>query len=72
MGHGPSSNSLPSDYSPLYHSSAVLPHGRVIIEGGEYQFFVPIWTNLGAIYDTLANFPRFAPSKMTLEVELVQ
>lgn len=27
--------SLPSGYSPLYHSSAVLPDGRVIIEGGE-------------------------------------
>lgn len=47
--------SLPSNYSPLYHASAVLPDGRVIIEGGEYNFFVPVWTNLGAIYDPLAN-----------------
>ena len=30
--------SLPDGYSPLYHSSAVLPDGRVIIEGGEYNF----------------------------------
>jgi len=30
--------SLPDDYSPLYHASAVLPDGRVIIEGGEYNF----------------------------------
>ena len=48
--------SLPSGYAPLYHSSAVLPDGRVIIEGGEYNFyqglyFVPIWTAEGAIYD---------------------
>jgi hypothetical protein len=28
--------SLPATYSPLYHSSAVLPDGRLIIEGGEY------------------------------------
>jgi hypothetical protein len=46
---------LPADYSPLYHSSAVLPDGRVIIEGGEYNFFNPDWTALGAIYDPLAN-----------------
>ncbi len=42
---------LPAGYSPLYHSSAVLADGRVIIEGGEYNFFNPVWTNLGAIYD---------------------
>jgi hypothetical protein len=47
--------SLPSGYSPLYHSSAVLTDGRVIIEGGEYNFLNPVWTNKGAIYDPLAN-----------------
>src|SRR5215467_11101333 len=47
--------SLPAGYSPLYHSSAVLPDGRLIIEGGEYNFLVPAWTNQGAIYDPLAN-----------------
>jgi hypothetical protein len=47
--------SLPSGYSPLYHSSAVLPDGRVIIEGGEYNFLTAVWTNLGAIYDPIAN-----------------
>ena len=41
--------STPSGQSPLYHSSAVLPDGRVMIEGGEYNFLVPAWTNLGAI-----------------------
>jgi hypothetical protein len=53
--------SLPPGYSPLYHSSAVLPDGRVIIMGGEYNvvdgvYFTPIWTAQGAIYDPVANF----------------
>ena len=43
------------DYSPLYHSSAVLPDGRVIIMGAEYNFFNLVWTNLGAIYDPVSN-----------------
>lgn len=52
--------SLPATYAPLYHSSAVLPDGRVIIMGGEYNYyqgvyFVPIWTAEGAIYDPLAD-----------------
>jgi hypothetical protein len=47
--------STPAGYSPLYHSSAVLPDGRVIIEGGEYNFLNPAWTPLGAIYDPVAN-----------------
>ncbi|MGZ4788813.1 MAG: hypothetical protein ACXVZX_09860, partial [Terriglobales bacterium] len=47
--------SLPSEYSPLYHSSAVLPDGRFIIEGGEYNFLKPAWTDLGAIYDPVAD-----------------
>ena len=51
--------SLPDGYSPLYHASAVLPDGRVIIEGGEYNFsngvFHAIWTDQGAIYDPVAN-----------------
>jgi len=46
---------LPPGYSPLYHSSAVLPDGRLIIEGGEYNFFLAGWTNMGAIYDPVAN-----------------
>jgi len=46
---------LPPGYAPLYHSSAVLPDGRVIIEGGEYNFFRAVWTNKGAIYDPVAN-----------------
>jgi hypothetical protein len=46
---------LPSDYSPLYHSTAVLPDGRVIIEGGEYNLLPPRWTNKGALYDPVAD-----------------
>jgi hypothetical protein len=46
-------------YGPLYHSSAVLPDGRLIIEGGEYvcddSGCDPVWTNQGAIYDPVAN-----------------
>jgi len=50
--------SLPSGYGPLYFASAVLPDGRVIMEGGEYNESCPgteTWTSLGAIYDPVAN-----------------
>jgi hypothetical protein len=47
--------STPADYSPLYHASAVLPDGRVIIEGGEYNFLQAVWTPQGAIYDPQAD-----------------
>lgn len=47
--------SLPSGYSPLYFTSAVLVDGRVLVEGGEYNFFNPTWTTLGAIYDPATN-----------------
>jgi hypothetical protein len=52
-------------YNPLYHSTEVLPDGRMVIEGGEYLCINygnpttaacnPVWTNLGAIYDPVAN-----------------
>lgn len=53
--------SLPATYSPLYHSTAILPDGRLIIEGGEYLLnadqtdLVPSWTAKGAIYDPVAD-----------------
>jgi hypothetical protein len=47
--------SLPAGYSPLYYASAVLPDGRVIVEGGEYNFFIPGNNTLGAIYDPTTN-----------------
>jgi len=36
--------SLPDGYGPLYFASAVLPDGRVIVEGGEYNFCQAVWT----------------------------
>jgi hypothetical protein len=47
--------SLPAGYSPLYYASGVLKDGRVIVMGGEYNFFNPVWTTLGAIYNPLTN-----------------
>ena len=52
--------SLPSGYAPLYFGSAVLPDGRVMMMGGEYNSSTPgncqaVWTNLGAIYDPTTN-----------------
>ncbi len=47
--------SLPSDYGPRFFASAVLTDGRVVIFGGEYNFFAGVWTNLGAIYDPATN-----------------
>jgi hypothetical protein len=52
-------------YNPLYHSTQVLPDGRMVIEGGEYlctgfgdpttATCNPVWTNLGAIYDPVSD-----------------
>ncbi len=51
--------SLPSGYAPLYFGSVVLPDGRVVIEGGEYNCASgscnAVWTNQGALYDPLKN-----------------
>jgi hypothetical protein len=49
--------SLPSGYVPRFFGSAVLSDGRVIAEGGEYNIDCSqeVWTNLGAIYDPVAN-----------------
>ena len=46
---------MPAGYSPLYFGSAVLPDGRMTVIGGEYNNLQPVWTNLGAIYDPVAN-----------------
>lgn len=43
--------SLQSGYSPSAASSQVLGDGRVLFEGGEYNFGQFTLTNLGAIYD---------------------
>ena len=47
--------SMSSDYGPLYFASAVLSDGRVLVEGGEYNFLVGAETNKGAIYDPITN-----------------
>ncbi len=47
--------SLSSDYGPLFFASAVLPDGRVIVEGGENNFCCRTFTNKGAIYDPQLN-----------------
>ncbi len=47
--------SMQSSYGPLYFASAVLPDGRVIVEGGEYNFGAQDETNMGAIYDPTKN-----------------
>ncbi len=47
--------SMPNGYDPLYFSSAILPNGRLLIEGGEYLGGTPTWTNEGAIYNPVTN-----------------
>ncbi len=47
--------SMSSSYGPLYFASAVLPDGRVIVEGGEYNFLIGVETNQGAIYNPVTN-----------------
>jgi hypothetical protein len=44
-------------YGPLFFGSVVLPDGRYIVEGGEYNNNCPngCWTNMGAIYDPVKN-----------------
>ncbi len=46
---------MPSGYGPLYYASAVLPDGRLIVNGGEYNNGSSVWTTLGAIYDPIAD-----------------
>ena len=47
--------SLPAGYSPYAFSGAVLADGRVIVQGGEYNFDVFAFTNKGYVYDPQAN-----------------
>jgi hypothetical protein len=47
--------SMPGNYAPLYFGSAVLPDGRMIVEGGEYLGNKAAWTNKGAIYNPVTN-----------------
>jgi hypothetical protein len=47
--------SMPNGYPPHAYASAVLPDGRLAVEGGEQLDRVSVWSNLGAIYDPVAN-----------------
>jgi hypothetical protein len=44
-------------YRPLYFASAVLPDGRVVVVGGEYNPVgsPAVWTNIGFMYDPVAD-----------------
>ena len=54
--------SMPGGYDPLYFSSAILPDGKMIVEGGEYLGGNPVWTNRGAIYNPVTNsWKKVAP-----------
>jgi hypothetical protein len=46
---------MPTGYSPLYYASAVLPDGRLVTVGGEYNNNAEEETNLGAIYNPQTN-----------------
>jgi hypothetical protein len=47
---------MPSGYTPEYFASAVLPDGRIIVEGGEYNGAAKgVWTTLGALYDPVSD-----------------
>jgi len=47
--------SLPGGYAPLYFASVILPDGKLIINGGEYQACQGTEQNNGAIFDPVAN-----------------
>lgn len=48
---------MPGEYAPEYFASAILPDGRMIVEGGEYNGMNPngVWTDMGAIYNPVTN-----------------
>jgi hypothetical protein len=47
--------SMPASYTPLYFASAILPDGRMIVEGGEYIGENDAWSNRGEIYNPVTN-----------------
>jgi hypothetical protein len=54
-GNDPSFGCVNCPYQPLYFASAVLPDGRVVVIGGEYNDLVPVWTDIGFMYDPVTN-----------------
>lgn len=61
--------SMPSGYAPLYFASAVLPDGRLLVQGGEFigNSNTQVLSSLGAIYDPAGNswMPVAPPSGWT-------
>jgi hypothetical protein len=56
--------SMPKGYSPLYFASAILPDGRMIVEGGEYNGDNAVWSDQGEIYNPVTNtWKSVAPPK---------
>ena len=47
--------SMSAGYAPEYFASAVLPDGRMIVEGGEYIGNDGVWSDQGAIYNQVTN-----------------
>jgi hypothetical protein len=47
--------SLPADYGPGAYAAAVLPDGRLAIDGGEFNNGVPTLSNNGAVFNPLTN-----------------
>jgi hypothetical protein len=47
--------SMPAAYTPLYFASAILPDGRMIVEGGEYIGENAVWSDHGEIYNPVTN-----------------
>ena len=52
---------LPAGYVPDAFASAVLADGRLLIEGGEYNQGSFAFTDMGAIYDPIANTWKMVP-----------
>ncbi|HEV2171835.1 MAG TPA: hypothetical protein VGR40_12850, partial [Candidatus Binatus sp.] len=55
-------NAASTTYAPLYNAGAVLPDGRLVVIGGEYDYNYTyvngtgqVWTDQGAIYDPVAD-----------------
>jgi Kelch motif len=63
-------------YAPLYYCSAVLPDGRAVVIGGEYNYqlsgasftYVTVETNKGAIYDPATRTWTALPPPTTSRV----
>ncbi|WP_266172154.1 choice-of-anchor D domain-containing protein [Dyella subtropica] len=47
--------SMPAGYAPIDFAGGVLADGKLLIEGGEYNNAQDVESNLGAIYDPVAN-----------------